>query len=177
MLQGCTESGIFQQRPQRQLVHRRCVFRPDREIARILRKTLLKRPHGSRVFIKKHRSVSGRKTAFDLLLCACERIFGHDRPQRPFHDLPERSMMFVQKQHQPRGLRIERRRRVLDCEPHHLFDLRIRHRRLARQTVVAAAAFENLFASFFHGRMFSHSDSKNGAIVRIFRCEALSLLS
>ena len=47
------------------------------------------------------------ETAVDLLLRGDERLCGNDGLQGPFHDLPERFVLFVQQEHQPRRLRVE----------------------------------------------------------------------
>lgn len=177
MLQRSSESRLLQHGPKRQLMHRRRVLRPDWKIAGILRKPLLKRPHRSSVFIEKHRPAARRKTAFYLLFRPREHLFGNDGQQRPFHDFPQLRMMFVQQQYQPRGLRVERRGRMFQYKTYHLLNPGVRHRRLGRQCIVAAAMFENLFASLFHGRIFRIPTAKMAQFIRIFQGETLSLLS
>ena len=112
MLERRAEPGVFEHCPYRQLVHGRGVLRPDREIVRIGRELFLQFPHDGRILVVEHRAVSRCETAVDLLLRGDERLCGNDGLQGPFHDLPERFVLFVQQEHQPRRLRVEGRRDV-----------------------------------------------------------------
>ena len=146
------EPGVFEHRPYRQLVHGRGVLRPDREIVRIGRELFLQFPHDGRILVVEHRAVSRCETAVDLLLRGDERLCGNDGLQGPFHDLPERFVLFVQQEHQPRRLRVEGRRDVSYRKMNDFLDLCVVDRGFGGQFIITAPVLQRVFQISLHSR-------------------------
>ena len=152
MLERRAEPGVFEHRPYRQLVHGRGVLRPDREIVRIGWELFLQFPHDGRILVVEHRAVSRCETAVDLLLRGDERLCGNDGLQGPFHDLPERVVLFVLQEHQPRRLRVEGRRDVSYRKMNDFLDLCVVDRGFGGQFIITAPVLQRVFQISLHSR-------------------------
>ena len=72
--------------------------------------------------------------------------------QGPFHDLPERFVLFVQQEHQPRRLRVEGRRDVSYRKMNDFLDLCVVDRGFGGQFIITAPVLQRVFQISLHSR-------------------------
>ena len=123
---------------------------PCRKIVGIERELPLQSFDNRGVLEEEHRTVSGGEAPVDFLFGAGEGLRRDDGLQGLFDDAPQGRMVVVQQQHQPRGLRVESRRRMFYGEAHDPFDFGVGNRGSGFERVVTPALFERLFQFSFH---------------------------
>ena len=134
MLQAGAHVDAGQCRPDGVLVHGVGVLGPDGEVLGVRRELVLQAFHHGLILEEQHRAGAGGKGS-QLVLGGLELVGRHDGSQCLLGQLPEFFMLGAQQDHQTGGLRVERRRRVLDGMLDGLHHIGGRHRQLLVQRV------------------------------------------